>query len=55
MPLYEYICPNCSEEFEKIVSSDQVVQCPKCGREAKKKVSAFATGSCSAPPSSGFG
>lgn len=55
MPIYEYICPNCSEEFEKIANQGESVHCPKCGREAKKKVSAFAAGNCSAPAGSGFG
>jgi putative FmdB family regulatory protein len=55
MPLYEYICPSCNTDFEKIVNQDQDVSCPECGREAKRKVSVFAAGSCSAPANSGFG
>ena len=36
MPLYEYHCGKCNEEFETLVSfsrSDDPVKCPKCGSE----------------------
>lgn len=41
MPLYEYRCESCSNEFEVLVRrSDTVICCPKCGgTEAAKKVS----------------
>ncbi len=42
MPLYEYKCPNCGNEFEKIHKStdrDKPAPCPKCKTEAKKLVS----------------
>lgn len=51
MPLYEFNCARCGEEFEELVLSykpDAVAQvaCPTCGsHQVKKKVSAFATGS----------
>ena len=44
MPIYEYVCDNCSEAFERIVRrSDQEIDCPKCGGFAvTRQVSAFA-------------
>jgi putative FmdB family regulatory protein len=47
MPIYEFKCKKCKEEFEKFVLSySQVkqVKCPKCGGEVEKKVSACAVG-----------
>ncbi len=48
MPMYEYQCSLCGEEFEELVSSttaDHEVECPACEREgsAKRKLSTFAT------------
>ncbi len=31
MPIYEYHCPHCDAQFEKLVRSDTVVACPQCG------------------------
>ncbi|MDD5307633.1 MAG: zinc ribbon domain-containing protein [Deltaproteobacteria bacterium] len=44
MPIFEFICSACDEEFEEIVSSaKEKVPCPKCGgRKVKRKPSAFA-------------
>jgi putative FmdB family regulatory protein len=46
MPIYEYKCSNCGEDFEKLVFGNQEVRCPKCDSEdIKKKFSVFsATG-----------
>lgn len=42
MPLYEYKCTACDEEFEKLVFGTQAVECPKCGTDqVKKKFSVF--------------
>ncbi|MBN1572868.1 MAG: zinc ribbon domain-containing protein [Deltaproteobacteria bacterium] len=44
MPIYEYICNSCSEEFEELVlgSKDDVV-CKKCASgDVRKKMSGFA-------------
>ena len=30
MPIYEYKCSGCGEDFEKIVFGNQEVNCPKC-------------------------
>ena len=46
MPLYEYRCKNCGDEFEKMVrfsEADQSQACPTCqSYETKKKISSFA-------------
>jgi putative FmdB family regulatory protein len=46
MPLYEYRCDDCGEEFELIrsVSDTSEVRCPTCDAPASKKLSLFATG-----------
>jgi putative FmdB family regulatory protein len=31
MPLYEYICQDCDEQSELLVSPNQPPACPKCG------------------------
>lgn len=55
MPLYEYQCEKCHEEFEKIVrysEADLVPACPVCGsQQTNKKISAAASISNSAAPS----
>ena len=47
MPIYEYYCPDCEVEFEKLVKlseANAVQNCPECGgRHTQKKLSAFAT------------
>ncbi len=31
MPLYEYVCQQCQQEFEELIfTSDEIVHCPKC-------------------------
>jgi len=46
MPIYEYYCPDCSTEFEKLVrlsEANKTPDCPECGeKHAQKKLSAFA-------------
>ncbi|MBM4140879.1 MAG: zinc ribbon domain-containing protein [Nitrospira sp.] len=46
MPIYEYKCTICGEDFEKLVFGNQEVSCPQCSsQEIKKKFSVFcATG-----------
>jgi putative FmdB family regulatory protein len=68
MALFEYDCPKCGNEFEKIVrpTQKQEVTCPKCGsakvkRRMSRIASSRATGTSSggsdggASCSSGFG
>lgn len=41
MPIYEYKCRKCGEEFEELVmGSHPEVACPKCGGECDKLMSA---------------
>lgn len=51
MPLYDYRCEKCGEEFEQLVCSSKknaAVKCPKC--DSTKTVRQFSsfTGTCSA-------
>lgn len=47
MPLYEFQCTNCKDEFEELVRSSAAiaeVKCPHCGgQQVKRKVSLFAS------------
>ena len=44
MPIYEYHCSRCGEDFEELVlSQSSSINCPKChGSEIKKMMSAAA-------------
>jgi putative FmdB family regulatory protein len=44
MPIYEFRCRKCEDEFEELVfGADEEVACPKCGATAvERKMSAFA-------------
>lgn len=45
MPIYEYVCQDCGEKYEKLIRSTMVkveVICPKCGsNHAEKALSLF--------------
>lgn len=43
MPIYEYICSKCEEEFEELVfNSSEVVCCPGCGsKKVERAMSVF--------------
>ncbi len=45
MPIYEYVCQECGEKYEKLVrsgSSAVELVCPRCGsRRAEKALSLF--------------
>ena len=45
MPIYEYICEDCKNSFEKIViNRQQDISCPKCsGKNAKIQLSVFSS------------
>jgi putative FmdB family regulatory protein len=32
MPIYEYACENCGQEFEELVRGDERPACPACGQ-----------------------
>lgn len=58
MPIYEFICNECSSQFEDLVLSssqiDQVI-CPVCGSgQVKKKLSTFASKSADGGSSFSF-
>jgi putative FmdB family regulatory protein len=57
MPIYEFRCQECGNEFEKfVISYSQAgsVKCPKCGSDkVVKKVSACAVGGSSGTTSAG--
>ncbi len=58
MPIYEFCCKNCGEEFEELVmGTNPEVRCPKCkSNDVVKKMSAFAFKSgCKFVPSGGKG
>ncbi|MCX8109923.1 MAG: zinc ribbon domain-containing protein [Syntrophorhabdaceae bacterium] len=58
MPIYEYICDKCGNEFEVIVFRDEKQSCPRCGAEnPTKKMSSFgfSVGYKFKPSSSGAG
>lgn len=42
MPLYEYLCTQCGNRFEKIqkFSAEPEVACPKCGGELERPLTA---------------
>ena len=44
MPIYEYRCPDCGNEFESIrpVSrADDPIECKECGKPASRQISNF--------------
>lgn len=43
MPIFEFHCDKCQEDFEKIVfNSSTKIQCPRCqSAKVSKKISAF--------------
>ncbi len=47
MPIYEYVCQDCGEKYEKFVRSSLTkieLECPQCGStQAKKAFSVFGT------------
>ncbi len=63
MPIFEYKCNHCENEFEKIVfgSDETEVSCPECdSRDVQKKMSATSfmagssVGKCAAGAPGGF-
>jgi putative FmdB family regulatory protein len=49
MPIYEYACNKCGNEFETLVRSSTVPDCPSChSTDLEKKLSVFATAASTA-------
>lgn len=50
MPMYEYRCRQCGEDYEELrrmQDADRDLKCPICGaEEIERLLSAFATGGC---------
>ncbi|MBW2566638.1 MAG: zinc ribbon domain-containing protein [Deltaproteobacteria bacterium] len=40
MPLYEFSCPKCKHQFERIVfaSDKEPIECPKCGASKPERL-----------------
>ncbi len=57
MPIYEYICDDCKNSFEKIViNRQQDISCPKCsGKNAKIQLSVFSSAIAGGPTKSSSG
>ena len=44
MPIYEYSCRTCGNDFEQLIRGDEKAECPSCGAtELTKNMSAPAT------------
>ncbi len=44
MPIHEYACQDCGEQFEKLVRASEQPECPRCHSVSlAKKLSVFAT------------
>ena len=42
MPIFEYKCTSCGEDFEKLIFGEQEISCPECeSTEVSKKFSTF--------------
>ncbi len=56
MPMYEFGCPKCGDEFEELVRNADAIKevvCPSCGSgKVKKKLSTFAPRVKGAAPAS---
>jgi len=52
MPIYEYACSGCGNQFEKLVRRfSEAVSCPACASAAvDKQLSVFAVGASGASP-----
>jgi putative FmdB family regulatory protein len=52
MPIFEYVCQECSHDFEAIVYGSQKAECPKChSKKLEPQLSVFAV-SAKSPASS---
>ena len=38
MPLFEYRCPDCRQDFEVLVRGDEAVECPGCRSRSVEKL-----------------
>jgi len=62
MPIYEYQCETCGNDFEKLIfnSEDESIDCPKCGEKKVKRLLSTTriigggVENCAPNPGSGF-
>lgn len=55
MPIFEYICKDCSHSFEALVYGNEKAQCPKChSRKLAPQLSVFAVAAKGASSSADF-
>ena len=53
MPIFEYICKECNQQFEALVYGSQKAACPKCqSRKLEPQLSVFAVSAKGGSPSS---
>jgi len=56
MPIYEYACKQCGQQFEALVRSDTTPECPGChSTELDKLLSVFATSASGPEPAAPMG
>lgn len=52
MPIYEYACAGCGNDFEMLVRADTVPTCPRCAStQLERRLSTFAAHTAAAPAS----
>lgn len=54
MPIFEYRCRDCGNNFEVILLGEQKAECPKChAQNIQQQLSTFAVNTKSSSPSAG--
>ena len=55
MPIFEYLCKDCSKVFERLVmSSNEEIACPSCGsKDLERQFSTFSLSGSPTGPSCG--
>ena len=52
MPIFEYVCKECKNEFEALVFGQQKAECPKCkSKKLEPQLSVFAVSAKGSAPS----
>ena len=55
MPLYEYACRTCANQFEALVRASETPECPAChGTALERRLSVFAAHTGGAPARKAF-
>ncbi|MBB73539.1 MAG: FmdB family transcriptional regulator [Planctomycetaceae bacterium] len=64
MPIYEYSCCDCADDFELLLRSSETAECPACGSQKLEKQLSIPVAHngtseslpvCQAPPATGCG